>query len=253
MPAVISEYTKSKNLSICQDLQTAILATYRGDFGKYAERTPYEHLQNIFTKAPGLVGQWLKYSTLDPNTSSQTLKNALRKLCEAGLIILVHSTSANGLPLYTYVNEKKCKILFLDVGLVKRACNLGLELLFTEDFFLVNDGALAEQFVGQELLASMGKEEMNSLFSWVRERKGSNAEIDYLVAVDSWMVPIEVKARAIGSLRSLKLFLSEKKVPLGVRISAFPFSWQKDVLSIPFYMIEELPRLVREFYKNKTL
>lgn len=246
MPAVIFEYLESKSLLQCQEIQTAILATFRKDFGKYANRTPHAYLQTIFAKVPGLIGQWLKYSTLDPEVAPSTLRNAIQKLCDAGLIILVHTTSASGLPFITHMNEKKCKYLFLDVGLVQRACNLGLELLFKEDLLLINDGALAEQFVGQELLAYIGKEEANDLFSWIREEKSSSAEIDYLVAVDSQIVPIEVKSGAIGSLRSLKIFLAEKKIPFGVRISEIPFSFSNNVLSIPFYMIEQLPRLAKE-------
>lgn len=248
MPAVLAEYLTNKSLLQCQDIQSAILAAFRKDFGKYANRTPHEYLQSIFSKVPGLIGQWLKYSTLDPNTAPKTLRNAIQKLCDAGLIILVHTTSASGLPLITHMNEKKCKYLFLDIGLVQRACNLGLELLFNEDLILINDGALAEQFVGQELLAYNGKEEANHLFSWVREEKSSGAEIDYLIAVDFHIVPIEVKSGAIGSLRSLKIFLTEKNIPYGIRIAENAFSLIDKVLSIPFYMIEQLPRLVKELY-----
>ncbi len=32
---------------------------------------------DFFTKAPDLIGQWLKYSTLDPDVSIITLKNTL--------------------------------------------------------------------------------------------------------------------------------------------------------------------------------
>ncbi len=249
MPAVIAEYIASKSLLHCQEIQSAILASYRQDFGKYARRTPHEHLQTIFSKAPGLIGQWLKYTSLDPETAPATLKKALKKLCDAGLIILVYATSASGLPFISHMNEKKCKFLFLDIGLVKRACNLDLPLLFNEDLILINDGALAEQFVGQELMACMGKEEANGLFFWTREAKSSSAEVDYLVAVDSNIVPIEVKAGAVGSLRSLRIFLNEKKQsPFGVRISELPLSFTKEVITLPFYLIEQLPRMVKAAY-----
>jgi hypothetical protein len=249
MPAVVAEYLASKKLLQCQDIQNGILMAFRTDFGKYAKRMPHAHLQTIFTKAPGLIGKWLKYSYLDPETSPATLRNALKKLCDAGLLTLVYATSGAGLPFVSHINEKKCKFLFLDIGLVKRACNLDLDMLFKQDPLLINDGALAEQFVGQELLAYRGREEINALFSWVREEKSSSAEIDFLIAIDSIIVPIEVKAGSTGSLRSIKIFLAEKKVPLGVRISELPLSLRDSILSIPFYLIEELPRLVHEAYK----
>lgn len=248
MPAVISEYFETKSLLRCQEIQTAILSTFRNDFGKYAPHTQHGHLQMMFTKAPGLIAQWFKYSKVERDIPARTLKNALLKLCNAGLIILVHATSAAGLPFITHMNEKKFKLLFLDIGLVKRACNLDLKLLFQEDLSLINEGALAEQFVGQELLAYTGQEEMNNLFFWIREQKNSSAEVDYLIAMDSHILPIEVKAGAIGTLRSLRLLLEEKKMPFGVRISELPLSYIDRILSIPFYLIEQLPRLTRQLF-----
>lgn len=248
MPAVIAEYLETKSLLRCQEIQTAILSTFRNDFGKYAPLTQHEYLQTIFAKAPGLVAQWFKYSKLEPDTPARTLKNALLKLCNAGLIILVYATSAVGLPFVSHMNEKKFKLLFLDIGLVKRACNLDLELLFKEDLLLINEGALAEQFVGQELLAYTGKDTMNSLFFWIREQKSSSAEVDYIIAIDSHILPVEVKAGAIGTLRSLRILLEEKKIPFGVRISELPLSYIDRVLSIPFYLIEQLPRLTKELF-----
>lgn len=81
-------------------------------------------------------------------------------------------------------------------------------LILRKIWMLINDVELAEQFVGQELLAYMGKEESNGLYAWKQEEKSSSAEVDFLIAVDSLIVPIEVKAGAIGSLRSL--FISSK-------------------------------------------
>jgi len=248
MPAAVSAFLESKSLLSCQEIQTSILTAYRRDFGKYAGRIPHRHLETIFTKVPGLIGKWLKYSTLDPNVSSAVLQNALRKLCEAGLILLIYATSGAGLPLISHMNEKKCKFLFLDTGLVQRACNLDLELLFKKQLLLVNRGELAEQFAGQELLAYFGKDDFGALFSWMREEKSSSAEIDFLIAIESRMVPIEVKAGKIGSLRSLKIFLKEKNIPVGVRISESQLSLESHLLSIPLYMIEQLPRLVKEAY-----
>lgn len=252
MPAVVAEYLQSKSLLNCQEIQTSLLKTFRADFGKYSGRTPHEHLQTIFSKAPGLVGQWLKYTTLDPDTATVTLKRALQKLCDAGLIILVYATSGAGLPFISHANEKKCKFLFVDIGLVKRACNLGLELLYKEDLMLLHDGMMAEQFVGQELLAYLQKDDLNGLYAWKREEKSSSAEVDFLIAVDTQIIPIEVKAGAIGSLRSLKIFLSERTLPLGVRISEAPLSLQDKVFSLPLYMIHELERLVKELPLSET-
>jgi hypothetical protein len=96
------------------------------------------------------------------------------------------------------------------------------------------------------------KEEEINLFFWAREQKNSSAEVDYLIAIDSHILPIEVKAGAIGTLRSLKLFMEERKTPFGVRISERPLSYADRVLSIPFYLIEQLPRLTKEIYTLRS-
>ena len=76
-------------------------------------------------------------------------------------------------------------LLFLDVGLVKRATKLDIELLFSKDLMLLNRGALAEQFVGQELLSYQDPYDEPSLFYWERDKKNSTAEVDYLINVNS--------------------------------------------------------------------
>jgi hypothetical protein len=59
----------------------------------------------------------------------------------------------------------------------------------------------------------------NNLFFWIREQKNSSAEVDYLIAVGSSILPVEVKAGSIGSLRSLRYLISE--IPRLVRSSKF--------------------------------
>jgi len=62
----------------------------------------------------------------------------------------------------------------------------------------VFSGALAEQFVGQKLLAAE-----HELYYWRRNAKSSTAETDYLIAIGNQIVPIEVKSGVKGRLRSL--------------------------------------------------
>jgi len=65
-------------------------------------------------------------------------------------------------------------------------------------------GAMAEQFVGQEMLVS----QQGALYYWNRQAKSSSAEVDYLAVINGIIHPVEVKSDATGSLRSLHLFLA---------------------------------------------
>ncbi len=244
MPMVVDSYIKNKELLTSQRYQTVILDTYRDDFAKYATKANHVHLEKVFDKAPGLVGQQIKYSTIDAETRSREIKSAIEKLNQAGIIFPCYSSMASGLPLHTYINERKFKLIFLDVGLVNRITRLEIELLLREDIMLLNRGSIAEQFVGQELLAYQDCYEKAEIFYWSREQKNSNAEIDYLINFGSRIIPIEVKSGTTGRLKSLQIFLNEKNCPLGVRISERPLIMNDKILSVPFYILSELKRLI---------
>lgn len=246
MPAVIEEYKASKSWLNSQREQSIILNTYRDDFGKYTREAQLKYLHNLFDKAPGLIGESFQYSKIDPHTDPRQIRMALEKLSYAGLIYPVHAVSASGLPLLLTKNEKKFKLYFLDIGLVQRAMRLDLEYLFQEDLLLLNRGALAEQFVAQEFLAYSERYESRELSYWVREKKGSSAEVDFVIQEKALIIPVEVKAGTTGRLRSLHLFVEEKRSPIAVRISQYPLNFQEGILSVPFYLIREIPRLIHE-------
>ena len=50
-------------------------------------------------------------------------------------------------------------------------------------------GAVAEQFVGQELLALSNYYTEGKLYYWTRDAKNSNAEIDYLMVKNEEIIP----------------------------------------------------------------
>ncbi|SCA62923.1 hypothetical protein SCG7109_AF_00050 [Chlamydiales bacterium SCGC AG-110-M15] len=159
-------------------------------------------------------------------------------------IHLIHATQANGIPLRTGKKERKFKMLFLDIGLFQRAMQIDSQEVLDRDLLDIHEGTLAEHFVGQELLAYTDFFEDRYLYFWEREKKSSSAELDYVFNISSRVIPIEVKAGKTGRLRSLKQFMSEKDLNLGIRISQAPLSLNEKILSVPFYMISEISRLI---------
>jgi predicted AAA+ superfamily ATPase len=260
MPSVLKAYISSEvitpgSLSRHYDVsqyrmqQAILMNNYRQDFGKYAKHIQIKYLQLLFEKAPGMVGDHFKYAKVDPDVRSLYIKSALELLQQAGLIYNIYSTAASGIPLITLMNEKKFKILFLDVGLVTYSSRIEAELLL-KDMILLNRGAMAEQFVGQELLAYQPYYEEAKLYFWCREKKSSMAEVDFLITVGSNIVPVEVKAGATGQLKSLHLLMNEKQLTLGIRVSQHPLIFDGQILSIPIYMVSQISRLVKDLLNN---
>ena len=246
MPAVLKSYIKNKNFLKSQNILSTIIEGYRNDFGKYSKRTNYTLLQHLFEKVPQLVGERFKYAKVSHEARSREIKHALKLLNQAGLVTHIYASSGSGLPLGALINERKFKILFLDVGLLQRACGLDEETFLQDDLLKINAGAVAEQFVGQEIISQGNPYQKKSLFFWVRDKKYSEAEVDFLFATSNQIFPIEVKSGKTGTLKSLRTFINDNNLPFGIRVSESPLSLYGKVLAVPLYMVEQLPRLVKE-------
>ena len=245
MPSAIEAELESQSLLECQRIHQRILQAYESDFGKYARLTQHKYLQTIFQRAPACVGEVLKYSKLDRESRSRDLKQALDLLVHAGMILRSFATTASGLPLHAHVVDHRFKLFFLDIGLLQTAAYVDAEAFWSDDILQINNGMLAEQFVGQELLAYADSHENRSLLFWEHEKNGK-AEVDFIINIGSHIVPIEVKAGLTGKLRSLRSFLSQKNINLGVRISQKPLSLEDGILTVPLYLIHTLPKLYKQ-------
>lgn len=246
MPAVVQTFLDHNSFLESQKIQTHLLETYRSDFAKYASKTEHKYLQIFFEKAPHLIGKHFKFAHVDPEVRSRELKIALEQLTWAGLIYPITATNASGIPLEAQAKKNIFKLLFLDIGLLNSANKVDLQTIWNTNLLHLNSGSQAEQFVGQELIAYANFFAHPSLFFWERDKPSSLAEVDYVLQIGSNIIPIEVKAGTTGRLKSLAQFLQEKKAPLGIRISQHEFSFHDKILSIPFYLIEQIPKLVQE-------
>ncbi len=259
MPAAVSSWTIERSLTKINQIHHDILATYRDDFAKYKGRIEIEKLEEVMMAVPKMLGEKFKYSQVNPLIQANTIKHIVNLLGKARICHTVQACAANGLPLAAEVRHKYFKEIYLDVGLCSAALGLSLnQINAAKDINFINNGGLAEQVAGQ-LLRTLNPPYIEpALFYWLREEKGSNAEIDYIMQCGSHIIPIEVKSGSTGSLKSLHLFMGLKKLSFAVRINSdLPSKTsvrvkerlanafiEYQLLSIPFYLIGQLIRLV---------
>ena len=118
---------------------------------------------------------------------------------------------------------------------------------------LCNEGIIAEQFVGQELLGRGDAYEKPCLFYWLREGKTGNAEVDYLITSGRSVLPIEVKSGKSGSLKSLAYFAKTHDSPLAVRFDLNKPNFQRQpfpLLSLPLDMARRCPSIIENFLQG---
>ena len=255
MPEAVRIYRDTRSLLEVDAVKQSILQTYRDDFNKYSPRANPVRLNRVFQRLPLMAGQKVKYVNIDRTQKNEDLKKALHLLELARVYYPVYHTSANGIPLKAQINEKFQKPLFLDVGLMMSACGMSYaDIQDADDADLVNSGPVCEQMIGQHLLYRHPSFQEPELFYWCREKRQASSEVDFVIHKGIRIIPVEVKAGKTGTLKSLHVFLKEKKYPEGVRFNIdlpamheVPFALPDTkgtflLLSLPLYMVEELDR-----------
>ena len=241
MPEVVSTYAQGGSLLECQQVLDDLMLSLYDDFSKYRERVPSSRLREIFSSVIHQVGGKFTYSHASPKANRLQIKESVELLELAGLIYPVTHTSANGLPLAAEMNAKYRKYLPLDTGIYQRFLRLDLGRLLTAgNLEQVNKGALAELFVGLELIKSAPSANPVQLYYWQREKAGSSAEVDYVVQCDTDIVPVEVKSGTKGSMQSMFRFLSEKKYEYGIRCSMENFASYSNIKVFPLYAVSRI-------------
>ena len=153
MPEAVARYAQTKKLRDAGLVHQSIIDTYRDDFPKYIGSRNSTRMLHVFSHAAKTVGKKVKYSSFSKEDQSSTIKGDIELLCLARILTKVEHSHCNGLPLLAEVNESVYKLLFLDVGLANAILGLDWSSISgLSDENLVNEGAVAEQFVGQHLL-----------------------------------------------------------------------------------------------------
>lgn len=265
MPAVVKSYSEDNKLTEIERIHNNILTSIQYDFAKYGTKKQQEYLLTVLKYCGQNPGRKIKYSNIDKDTRSTFLKETIHKLELSRIIHTVKHTNAQKVPLSTHSRNDVYKTIFLDIGFVNRFNQI--ELTELENLVTVNEGILAEQFVGQELLTQNHPWENPQLYYWSREEKSSNAEVDYLFQHKNQIYPLEVKAGKTGTLKSMQVFLYEKKLKTGIRFNMdlptignfktginipnkkTELSWT--LLSLPLYMVSELKRILELKQNNQ--
>ena len=241
MPEAVKTYVATHDIKSVQKVLSDITISYIDDFTKYKSRIPVLRLREVLESVVKQSGGKYIYSKAGPLSNPTQAKEALDLLEMAGLVYKVYHSSGQGIPLGSGVNYKVFKALLHDHGIFNQLAGLRLsELLIANNIDLLNKGNLAEAFVGTELIKYSVAYEKAQTYYWHREKRGSNAEVDYLAEHKGHIVPVEVKSGSTGKMQSLNLFIEERKSPEGIRISLENFSEYDKIKVIPLYAVSNL-------------
>ena len=241
--------------------QTALLQTYKDDFAKYRSSQSSLTLNAFFNGVLGQIGQQFSHKQANEIASqssgnSRQLNLALEQFQEARLFYRVLHSNANAVPLGSETKIRISKFLFIDIGLLLSAQGLPAQEVMSTNLEMANRGALAEQFVGQQLLYSKAEYVNPELYYWHPPKSEGQAEVDYLYVAGNTIIPVEVKAGSTGTIKSLQSYIIKKQADTAIRVSSAKPSvnhltaksnkQSRDfkLVNIPFYLVNHLGKLL---------
>lgn len=251
MPEAVQRYATTQDLVSLSSVYDSLLTSYLDDAEKYAKNnSQMQMIRHALRASFSQAGKRIKFQGFgNSNYGSREMGETLRTLQKALLLYLVYPDTHYTLPLLPDI-KKSPRLHVLDTGLMNHFAGIQKEIVSTSDLNKVYQGTMIEHLVGQELLAFQ-HEALSALHFWVREKKTSVAEIDYVYPYGGKLIPIEVKSSETGSLRSLHLFMDETPHNLAVRFYAGNFSMQKvstpkgkqfNLLNLPYYTVSQIEK-----------
>lgn len=247
MPEIVSLYVKNSSQEEMNVAYSSLLTAYAEDIYKYASSAEVKYLKHVLEQAPYFAGERITYEKFGGSGyRSREMSEAFDLLGKTMIVRQVKATKSISLPLIVQKKRAK-KLLYLDSGLVNFKSNIQSEYIKLNDLNDLYRGKIAEQIVGQNIIAG-GLHSEQDLYYWAKEKPAGSAEVDFCVVYQGKIVGIEVKSGHSAKLKSLLSFA--QSVDGGRLIRVYSGSMKEDVISgagkqyrlisLPFYLVNRI-------------
>lgn len=262
MPEIVSHYLEYQDLVLLSAIFDNLITTYIEDVEKYARNeNQVRIIRHIINNAIKLAGERIRFEGFSQsNYKSRDVGECFRILEKTFFLRLVYPSTVTKIPLVENL-RKSPKLQILDTGMINHFAGVQVQILSNKQIDQVYEGKIAEHITGQELLTLQTSPLAKNLF-WVKEKKQSNAELDYLLQVDNWLIPIEVKLGKSGRLRSLMEFIDLAPHNFAVRVYSGKLSIEQtktikgnpfSLLNLPFYLISQIEQYIRWMISQQSI
>lgn len=243
MPEVATEFATNKNLKNTQEIQDQILRSYQMDFVKHTDNATANRIQYVWDSLPAQLSKANKkflYNVIKKGARARSYEDAITWLEQAGLVNKIYRMKKPGLPLSAYRDLSAFKLYMLDVGLLQRMARLDPSAYIVEHrFFTEFKGAIAENYVAQCL---------QRLFAstpgyWTSD---GQAEVDFIIAHNSAIFPVEVKAGMATKSKSLSVYQQKYHPKLRIRISSKNLTLDDNLLNLPIFYTDHVTHFIEK-------
>jgi len=188
MPAAVQQYVDTNDLQRVIREQQAILAFYKKDIANYDPENKL-YINDVFDLIPSELNAKNKrfiLKRLNEHIKFSRHENSFVWLRDADMALPVYNVEEPRVPLKLNELRNLFKLFQNDVGLLASQYVSGIQLQILQGNVCINNGAIYENAVAQELHAHGWK-----LYYFNSKKQG---EVDFLLENDNEIIPLEVKS-----------------------------------------------------------
>ena len=255
MPEVVAEYALHGDVTRLSAIYKSLLEGYNDDVEKYAKNgNQVNVIRHLLTHGWACAGQSVTFNRFAGSSyTSKEVHEAMEVLQKAFLLSLDYPVTSVKAPAIPAI-ARQPKLVWLDSGIMNFSVGIQTEYMQSTSLLDVWKGYAAEQIVAQELRVVLDRNYRNEQFYWVRDKKGTTAEVDFIWQHNSSLIPIEVKAGTNAHLRSLHSFMSQPDAS-DIAIRVWPGQFGTDevvsptghrfrLVNVPFYYVGVIDTLL---------
>jgi len=241
MPEAVACHADEGDTGAVRRIQDDILRGYHLDFAKYAAPHDIPKLSLVWESIPAHLARENKkfvWAAVRSGARAREYENAIAWLVDAGLVHKVFRVSTVRLPLRAVASQGAFKLYALDVGLLGALTRLPASALVEGNrLFTEFRGSLVESYVAQQLV----QRGVHELYYWASP--GGRAELDFVVAHDGDVWPLEVKAGVNPRSKSLRSFDERFSPPVLSRANLLNLRRDGRICNYPLYAVTRFPEL----------
>lgn len=189
MPAAVEKFKESKNLEDVMNIHEDIIAQYKKDFTHYEVEDKRPYLTKIYDLIPAELNSNNKrfnFADIKKGLQYSRSENNFVWLMESGVALPVYNVVEPTIPLMLNEKSSLFKLFLSDVGMLTTMYGRTTKIKLLENNEDINNGALYENVIAQELKAHNFK-----LYYYNSKKYG---EIDFVIEHKGKILPIEVKS-----------------------------------------------------------
>lgn len=232
MPEAVKKFIDTNDANAVREVQKEILHAYEKDISKHAPDEQVVRINQVWNSIPSQLAKENKkfiYGVVKQGARAKDYELAIQWLIDAGLIYKISRVKTIGMPLKIHEDISAFKLYLLDCGLLGAMSNTPPALLLLPNNDNSGKGDFTENFICCQL------ESLRNIPIYYYSKENSQLEIDFVIQIDTNIIPLEVKAEENLQAKSLKVILANNPGMYGLRFSMSDYREQENITNVPLY------------------